>query len=131
MTEGPTIFRASVGGFFGASYSVEWDGVHLCYERWDQGEQFGWIKASPTPSRWARLWDKCDELKVWDWEPEYQADFLATDGTSWEIDIESTRGKVRSRGSNAFPPKGEEEVTKEFRAFCRAVASLVGGTPFH
>jgi len=68
---------------------------------------------------------------VWDWKPRYEPEFLVTDGTSWEIDIGCDRGMVRSSGSNAYPPESAEEVTREFRAFCLAVSSLVGGSPFH
>jgi hypothetical protein len=129
--EQPYVFRAAVGGFLGPSFSVEWQGEELVYESWDRGSQTGWIKARPTPTRWRRFWDKCDELNVWDCDPEYEPEFLVTDGTSWEIDINCARGKVRSVGSNAYPPESQEAETKEFRAFCRAVSSLVGGTPFH
>lgn len=131
VSQHPHVFRATIGGFLGPSFSVEWQGDLLLYESWNRGTQTGWMKTRPTPTRWQRFWEKCDDLNVWDWDPEYEPDFLVTDGTSWEIDIECPRGKVHSTGSNAYPPSGEDEETREFRAFCRAVTSLVGGTPFH
>jgi len=127
----PLAFRASIGGFLGSSFSVEWQDDQLLYEGWDHGVQTAWKRVRPTEARWRRFWDKCDELRVWDWLPEYRPEFFVTDGTSWELEIVSTRGKAHSGGSNAYPPSGEEEESKEFRAFCRAVGTLVGGTPFH
>lgn len=129
--EQPHAFRVAIGGFLGLAFSVDWELEELIYESWDRGKQTGWIKARPTPRRWEKFWNKCDELNVWNWDPEYKPEFLITDGTSWEVDISCARGKVRSVGSNAYPPGGQEEKTKEFRAFCRAVSTLVGGTPFH
>ena len=62
--EHPYVFRAAVGGFMGPAFSVEWQGEDLVYESWDRGSQTGWIKARPTPTRWRRFWDKCDEVNV-------------------------------------------------------------------
>lgn len=127
----PHVFRATIGGFLGSTFSVEWQEEELVYESWDRGSQTGWIKARPTFSRWERFWDKCDELNVWEWASHYEPEFLITDGTSWEIDMQCMRGKIHCTGSNAYPPSGEETKSKEFRAFLRAISSLVGGTPFH
>ncbi len=131
LVDEPWALLATIGGGLGPSFSVEWQGQELLYQSWDGGAQTGWIRSRPTARRWRGFWDRCDELKVWDWDREYEPEFLVTNGTSWEVAIKCARGKVRSMGTNAYPPESEEDLTKEFRAFCRAVASLVGGTPFH
>lgn len=129
--EEPSLLRAAVGGYFGPSFSVEWQGDGLLYESSDSTAQTGWLKVRPTEARWRRFWEKCDDLSVWEWASNYEPEFVVTDGTSWEVEIQCARGKVHSGGSNAYPPTGSDEETKEFRAFCRAVSSLIGGPPFH
>jgi hypothetical protein len=78
----PWVLRAAIGGFLVPSFSVEWQGGELIYESLDRRAQTGWIKARPAKRRWRGFWDNCDELNVWDWEPDYQPEFLVTDGTA-------------------------------------------------
>ena len=124
----PLVVRAAIGGFGGPSYSIEWTGAHVIYERWEYDERTAWAKTVPTDRDWARFFAKCDELGVWGWQQVY--DSSAVDGTSWEIEIESEFASVHSSGNQAFPPDGDSEVSQEFTVFCRALSNLAGGTPF-
>lgn len=126
----PRILRAGIGGFLGPSYSVEWTGSELIYEAHESGERTAWVKTTPTDAQWTRFWKRCTKLGVWEWQRTYEPDSLVTDGTGWHVDIEGPHGRVHSSGTNACPPTGEME-TKEFKTFCRALSSLIGGTPFH
>jgi hypothetical protein len=122
-TEAPSLLRLYIGGFLGPSYTVTWQGSGLLYE-----PDSLWLE--PTDREWEQFWDRCDELRVWDWKPEYHASSPVMDGTSWEVHIVCRRGSVNSSGSNAYPPGGGMNETKKFRAFCEVVSALVEGNPF-
>lgn len=126
--EEPRHFRASVGGYFGPSFSVEWQGDQLVYECGDSAENQCRLQVRPTAARWRRFWDVCDRIGVWSWQPSYSPDGLVMDGSSWEVEINSLRGTVLSGGDNAYPPDGDVEETKEFRALCRGHQLSCGTT---
>lgn len=129
--EEPRVFRASVGGFFGPSFSVEWQGDQLVYKCREGTEERGRLQVRPTVARWRRFWDACDRIGVWSWPRSYSSSGLVKDGRGWELEIDSLRGSVRSEGDNAYPPGGDLDETKEFRTLCRAISSLVGPPPFY
>lgn len=61
---------------------------------------------------------KLYQLKIWEWEEDYQTEGIVVDGTSWSIKLKTKGRTYESRGLDSFPDHWKE--------FCRAVSELVG-----
>lgn len=130
----PTRFEASVGGHFGSSYSVGWEGGRLVYdavEWWDGSRSDERVAAHtrrflrPSGAQWRRFNENLDRLEAWAWERQYRSPVL--DGTLWEVAIEVSDMRLRTAGVNAYPPGGKSEPTTEFRGLLRGIRTLLGG----
>jgi hypothetical protein len=140
----PERLQVSIGGHFGPSYSVHFDGdSSLTYTRtkrrekdpWEIGSSEKWETKSepvrPTQGRWAAFRAELDRLNVWCWQPEYFEPVC--DGTGWSAEIVYSDKAIRSHGSNCFPGEADKPVSIVDRAkgdtfdqFCRAVSCMVG-----
>lgn len=116
----PTQLRISIGGYFGASYSVELENVGVRYRASEQGQGRIDERFDPTDSEWRRFALALEQAGVWEWESDYYEP--ATDGTSWSLEISWDGRTITSQGSNAFPAS--------FEAFLAAVSRLAGARPF-
>ena len=123
----PTKLHASIGGYFGPSYSVELDSDgNLIYQSNPHGfTELGDTRQKIAVSKkmWSRFREQIDESKIWTWKKQYvDPDIL--DGVGWELKITYDDKTIETYGSNAFP------VKKQFDAFLGSVSELVGGKPF-
>jgi hypothetical protein len=134
----PDVFEASIGGYFGTSYDVRWDGTYLIYETYESSGSPGEGKIHrqaliPEPKKWDRFWMACERANLWRWEKSYDA-YGIVDGTSWSIHIKIGDREIHSGGSNAYPgdafSQNEKEYPKPFKTFLRAVSHLANGLPF-
>jgi hypothetical protein len=127
----PRRFEVSIGGYFGASFSVSKQSARLVYQKcccskMTQGPEMTY---TPNADDWKLFWATIDEIGAWDWQLSYHQPVC--DGTSWSVEIERGGKILRSSGSNAYPPDGGLETTSEFTTFCKAVSRLIGGREFH
>ena len=130
----PSQFRLSIGGYFGRSYLVEQSADELIYHRRDESGQELVETVAPTKEQWRAFWKKAERVKIWKWQPKY-ANPGVCDGTNWSVEIEHGCHTVTSSGNNNYPvtpeePSFEPEPGKLFKAYLRAVRSLLGGREF-
>lgn len=131
----PTKFNAYVGGFMGASYSVELHDGILIYTASGLGHSNPkHKKITPTPPQWLEFRQTLDDLKVWQWRNEYPTDGTH-DGTQWSLEIAYADRTLRSKGDNNYPdaagkPNRSSETTKAFKRYLAAVQKLIGGETF-
>jgi hypothetical protein len=141
----PERLQGSIGGHFGASFSVELDGVEsITYRRtkrrekdpWEIGSSEEWETKSeqirPTPAPWAAFRTALDRLNVWSWQADYPNPGVC-DGTSWSVEITYPDREIVSGGSNCFPGVSgkafaitDRPKDNTFATFCRAVSVLTG-----
>ena len=132
----PEKLKFYIGGHFGFSYSVEWDGEALLYTVWQSSERIG-----PTVRRivtaeaaWRKFWKRMDAAKVWQWEECYQS--YALDGTQWRVELRRSgqAGKTLiSSGNNAYPAEEATQNNKSapvFTIYRKAVSALLGKEAF-
>lgn len=132
----PKRFKAFIGGFLGASYSIELhdDGILDCKNS-DRGQSDAThTKIRPTPDEWREFRAALDALNVWKWQPEFPSNGVA-DGTQWSLDIAYADRALKSQGSNNYPdangkPNRQPEMTPTFRGYLAAVRKLTGGRRF-
>jgi len=68
----PRRFSAYIGGFLGASYSVELREGVLTYTTFDRGRRNPrHSRVTPTAAQWREFRQTLDELNVWQWRAEY------------------------------------------------------------
>ncbi len=116
-------FGIRVGGYMGASFSVEKEGSELIYKVFETGYSLKeTITITPSEKVWDQFWESCDRLEIWDWEESYDnPDIL--DGTSWGVGISHDSKTVDSSGVNASPKTLDE--------FFKTVSKLLGGVDFY
>jgi hypothetical protein len=128
----PTRLEAYIGGLFGDSFRVTFDGKNLAYHaRTRESDDILGI-ASPvdqtiavtaSQANWQAFRRDLDNAHVWDWKQRYDNKTIA-DGTQWRLIVTYTDRTISSAGSNAYPPE------KQFQAFLVAVSRLVGNRAF-
>jgi hypothetical protein len=131
----PTRFTARIGGFLGASYSVELhDGV-LLYTSAERGQRNQKKeKVTPTAAEWRDLRQTLEDLKVWQWRADYPSHGVV-DGTQWMLDIAYADRSLTAHGSNNYPgtagaPNGRPDTTEAFNRYLAAIRKLIGGRNF-
>jgi hypothetical protein len=115
------VSEASIGGYFGLSYTVRWDDTRLLYHVSKGGYTVDIVTRSLTEADAARFWQSMSRIDVFGWVAEYHA-ADTVDGTSWSVLIDHEGRQVESGGSNACP--------RRFAAFRQAVSQLAGNRPF-
>ena len=93
-------FRFYIGGFFGISHEVryEGDGIYYTSSESDCISPVICITDLANNDHWLSLLKFCDTIV---WQKRYDSEAL--DGTQWEFIYSSDSNKVRSSGNNAFP----------------------------
>jgi hypothetical protein len=134
-SQAPTRFTARIGGFLGASYSVELhDGV-LLYTSSERGQRNQKKeKVTPTAAEWRDFRQTLDDLKVWQWRGDYPSQGVV-DGTQWMLDIAYADRSLTAHGSNNYPgtagaPNGRPDTTEAFNRYLAAIRKLIGGKSF-
>jgi hypothetical protein len=139
----PERLSIGIGGHFGPSFNVEWDGQSMTYtqtkrrkkEPWEFGSSEEWEAQSeqiqPSDERWHAFRAALDRLSVWSWQQRY-TDPEVCDGTGWSIEISYADKAIVSGGSNCFPNRSGApiSITKAkkgdtFDRFCGAVSALL------
>lgn len=122
----PTEFEISLAGFGGPFYTVSWTGSALLYESGlDGSRESSEQEVNPTPQQWKSFWKKLDRIHFWKWPESFGVN--AMDGRWWSVSVNLSGKKLKSEGTNAYPPDGKSiDPSREFRQFCRAVSVLVG-----
>jgi hypothetical protein len=131
----PTRFTARIGGFLGASYSVEFHDGALLYtssERGQRKQQHATL--TPTAAQWRDFRQTLDDLKVWQWRTDYPRQGTV-DGTQWMLDMGYADRSLTARGDNNYPdatgkPNGRPEPTEAFNRYLAAIKKLIGGKSF-
>ena len=129
----PKNFSTSIGGWHGASYSVDIkDGV-LNYSK-SAGKKTNEFTLTPTLEQWKTFKSALNSLNVWKWKSDY-INLNILDGTSWSLDIEYSDRKLHARGANDHPTQsgkanGKPEPTEAFNTYLAAVRKLLGGKEF-
>ena len=131
----PERFTAYIGGFLGASYGIELRAGTLTYTSSDRGRQnTRHVRVKPTAAEWREFRQTLDDLKVWQWRPDYPR-HGTVDGTQWSLDIAYADHAVKCRGDNSYPeangtPNGKPESTPTFDRYLAAITKLIGGRDF-
>jgi hypothetical protein len=138
MALAPERLSISIGGHFGTSFSVCFEGGLLTYQRSKPVQNFppkwdSWSEQiQPSDERWQAFRAALDLLSVWSWQQRY-TDPEVCDGTGWSVEIAYADKAVVSGGSNCFPGQNGRPISivdrskdDTFDKFCRAVSELVG-----
>jgi len=134
-TNAPTVFNASIGGFFGTSYSVELTNNVLAYLANRNGKVIDSANFVPTAAKWMKFYNALDKLNVWQWHTNY-VDYNVCDGTQWTFEIRNANHNLKILGSNCYPGVAgrpnwnSKKITAEFGKYLKAVGQLVGGKEF-
>lgn len=137
MTDLPSEFEVSIGGYFGDSYCVRLTGDSLVYEK-SSGDIYepnkpDSVEIRPSAKAWSNFWTSCHKIGVWHWEDSYE-NFNVVDGTSWHATIKVQDRFISTGGSNAFPGDAEfpdcDDYPPPFKKFLNAIKRLVGDLPF-
>jgi hypothetical protein len=131
----PTRFIARIGGFLGASYSVELHDGALLYTSSESGQRNRKQETlTPTAAQWREFRQTLDDLKVWQWRADYPNHGI-NDGTQWSLDIAFADRSLTAHGDNNYPdttgkPNGSSDSTKTFNRYLAAIKKLIGGKNF-
>lgn len=127
LADKPTVMSVMIGGAFGRSYEVTYDGRELRYYAVKNFFDLKTKKAvviKPTDAQWQALFDELERIKAWKWKRDYTNPNVF-DGTSWRAIVSyetSDPCDLVSYGSNSYPP--------DFKAFLAAIQKLIGGKKF-
>ncbi len=127
----PDRFSASIGGFMGESYSVEFrDGTltHTMTGLHYSSPEHTPIR--PTEAQWREFRRALDALNVWQWPDDYPNPGVL-DGSLWSFDISYSDRAVTTHGDNNYPdangkPTNDPDPTKTFNRFLRTIRKLTG-----
>jgi hypothetical protein len=111
----PEIFRISISSFYGRSYTILLRDDMLLYNSTRPEKQ---ITRFVSEDDWHKFWKKTVNLKVWLWQSQY-VDKSSSDGTSWSVNMEIGKLKLKAYGSNQYP--------ENFREFLQALSDLTAG----
>ena len=130
----PQLLRASIGGHFGPSYSLELtDQTLFCMALSDELPDPAWL-VEPTAEQWRAFRRALDKINVWQWQAHYPNPGVC-DGTGWSFEVAYSDHALDSGGSNNYPdaqgdPTNSPEGTKTFKRLRGAIRKLTG-RPFH
>lgn len=131
----PQSFRTSIGGFLGATYSVDLrDGI-LYYSAADGRKTNQASKIIPSTQQWREFRRALDGVSIWGWRTNYPNPGGVYDGTQWSVEIRYSDRSLKAGGDNSYPgrggkPSGSQKSTKAFSAYTAAVSKLLGGKDF-
>ena len=135
QSQAPTRFTARIGGFLGASYSVELRDGALLYTSSERGlRNQKHATLTPTAAQWRDFRQTLDDLKIWRWRADYPRQGTV-DGTQWMLDIAYADHALTARGDNNYPdaagkPNGRPETIEAFNRYLAAIKKLIGGKSF-
>ena len=130
----PQLLRASIGGHFGPSYSLELtDQTLFCMALSDELPDPAWL-VEPTAQQWRAFRRALDKINVWQWQADYPNPGVC-DGTGWSFEVAYSDHALETGGDNNYPdaqgdPTNSPQGTKTFDRLLRAITKLTG-RPFH
>ena len=130
----PQLLRASIGGYFGPSYSLELtDQTLFCMALSDELPDPAWL-VEPTAEQWRAFRHAIDKINVWQWQADYPNPGVC-DGTGWSFEVAYSDHALETGGDNNYPdaqgdPTNSPQGTKTFDRLLRAITKLTG-RPFH
>jgi len=110
----PTVLKLSLGGFSQGTTGIELVGEDM--RTFIMEFEYGDVLCSPTQEEWDIFLKALNTHNVWNWE-EYYMNPDILDGTQWSLEIKAGSLKVKSGGSNEYPP--------EFDGLIQAIHDLV------
>ena len=128
----PKHLRASIGGYFGPSYSVELtDQTLFCIALSDELPDPAWL-VEPTAEQWHAFRRALDKINVWQWQAHYPNPGVC-DGTGWSLEVAYSDHALDSGGDNNYPdaqgePTNLLDQTKTFDRLLRAITRLAERT---
>ena len=114
ISKKPSVLKFSLGGFSQGTTGIELVGKEIT--RFTMGFQYTEVLCSPTQEDWDIFLRALNTHNVWNWE-EYYMNPDILDGTQWSLEIKADSLKVKSGGSNEYPP--------EFDGLIQAIHDLV------
>ena len=114
ISKKPSVLKFSLGGFSQGTTGIELVGKEIT--RFTMGFQYTEVLCSPTQEDWDIFLRALNTHNVWNWE-EYYMDPHMLDGTQWSLKIKAGSLKIKSGGSNEYPP--------EFDGLIQAIHDLV------
>ena len=114
----PVVFRISLNSFYGRSFTLIMREGKLIY---NSTRPTAMVVRTPTNDDWEKFWKKTVKLKIWLWRNEY-VDKSSSDGSSWSVNIEKDKLRLKSYGSGFFPDN--------FSEFTKIVRELIPGLEF-
>lgn len=124
----PRELTASIGGFAGASWSIEMRDKNTIIYSHNPRTFTGWPGTKREvihvpEERWRAFRRDLDQARVWNWRKEY-INRDVVDGTVWTFKAVYADRSADTRGKNAFPNR------EQFEKFKKAVSALLGGREF-
>lgn len=110
---------ASVGGYFGSSYTFEVEFVSgkITYDAREDGVSEADLILQMDIGGINAFREALSKCRILDWKNEY-IEPNTIDGTQWSLDIELEERSIHINGSNAYP--------KEWKRFCKVIQVLTG-----
>jgi hypothetical protein len=110
---------ASVGGYFGTSYTFEVEFItgKITYKVREDGIVQPSLTLQMDNEVINTFREALSKRRIFDWKKEY-IEPNTLDGTHWSLDIELEDSSIHINGSNAYP--------KEWRIFCKDIQKLTG-----
>jgi hypothetical protein len=137
----PTALHLYIGGaILLNNYWVESRGETLIYtaevpDRTTNSAKKVTKTITPSARQWLLFWKAMDDVRVWQWQSDYDLPGLA-DGTYWQIDTAFAGRRITSRGHNNYPVAVDPETGQHFAKngtfdrYLKAVEALLGGEVF-
>ena len=114
ISKKPSVLKFSLGGFSQGTTGIELVGEDM--RTFIMEFEYGDVLCSPTQEEWDIFLKALNTHNVWNWEEDY-FDPHMEDGTQWSLKIKAGSLKVKSGGSNEYPP--------EFDGLIQAIHDLV------
>lgn len=113
----PTWLDVEITRSEGVSFRVSLQGRALCCETWSGEGARTTTLAHPSSLNWREFLSALEEVKLWEWEPEYANN--VSDGSHWYVEIVAPGRQVNSSGTGAYP------AGEAFPHFCQALQNLL------
>lgn len=130
----PDKLSLCIGSYSGRSTSLKWNlrNKKIVYGESEYGPCLevnalhGFI---PDELDWKRFWSDIRNIGVWYWREHYDNNTVC-DGIFWELELAYGDKKLKSHGTNAYPPQGSDIPSEAFKQLLRAFGELMNDQDF-
>lgn len=118
--ETPLLFAASVGGFMGESFKVNVNfSKNTCvYTKFDSQYSNERTENRVFDEDKINTFFKSISRVMSNWDKHYKTEDIVMDGTNWSAHLITSKGRISSSGSNAYP--------QNWRTFCKMISQAIG-----